>query len=74
MARTLVKILEGQAALDELIAWKMPDWQAKKVLSDALKYDETTFPVEGGYSTLTVEHKDGHYHVGGYYRGSRWRP
>lgn len=73
-AGTPMRVLKGQAALETLIkTYRLRDWQAKKVLSDALVYDETTFPVDGGYSTMSVEYKDGHFHVGGYLRGSRFK-
>lgn len=71
MARTLVKILKGEAALQELRAWNMPDWQARKVLGTARTYGENTVPVENDYSTLTIEYSDGYYLIGKYFRGSR---
>lgn len=72
MARTLMKALAGKAALAELLAWDMPDWQARQVLETARNYGECTIPVEAGYSTLTITRdENGGYLIGGYFRGRR---
>jgi hypothetical protein len=74
MAGTPMRVLNGRDALDTLVfTYKLPDWQAKKVLATARLYGLDNIPVDGGYSTMSVEYKGGHFHVGGYLRGSRFR-
>lgn len=58
------KILKGEAALSELMAKGMPDWEAKQVLQTARTYGLNNIPVNGGYSCMSVEYQDGHYTLG----------
>lgn len=58
------QILKGPAALDSLMARGMPDWQAKRVLSIVRTHGINSFPIDGGYSCMTVTYEDGHFVLG----------
>ena len=62
--KTQTQILEGEAALEALIARNIPDWSARQVLETARTLGVNNVPVDGGRSVLGVRYEDGHYYIG----------
>lgn len=58
------QVLRGEAALEALMAKRLPDWQAKKVLGVARTYGLINFTVNGDRDLMSVKFIDGHYHLG----------
>jgi hypothetical protein len=69
------QILKGQPALEALIAMRIPDWQARKMLGVARTYGLGNFPLDAGegpvgvnldagVGSVGVKYIDGWFHIG----------
>ena len=58
------QILDGQAALESLLARGMRDWEARQVLEVARTYKINSVPMQGGYSTMTITWENGRFVFG----------